>query len=43
LAPGVYTVSGSAQSTIGGLQPGMVRAVAGQTRNVNFLIDTGIR
>ena len=44
LAPGVYTMAVSPRQPIGGgVQPATVRVVAGRTRNVDFLIDTGIR
>jgi hypothetical protein len=43
LAPGVYTVTVSPQSIGPGIEPGKVRVAAGQARNVDFRIDTGIR
>ena len=43
LAPGVYTVAVSPEPQIGGIDPATVRVTAGQTRTVDFQIDTGIR
>ena len=45
LPPGIYAVAlATQQPGIGRpLQPNMVRVVSGRTRNVDFLIDTGIR
>ena len=44
LAPGAYLVAVAGQPQIGrGVEPGMVRVVAGPPRKVGFRIDTGIR
>lgn len=43
LPAGTYGVTASRMSIGRGLEPSMVRVVAGRTRNVSFLIDTGIR
>src|SRR5262249_24780805 len=44
LAPGVYMVTVVPPASIGrGLGPNVVRVPAGQTRTVDFTIDTGIR
>jgi hypothetical protein len=44
LAPGLYTVRSSAQTTIGrGAEPRSARVVTGRFRRVDFFFDTGIR
>jgi hypothetical protein len=45
LPPGIYAVAITTQEPGVGrpLEPNMVRVVSGLTRNVDFLIDTGIR
>jgi hypothetical protein len=44
LAPGLYTVRSTAQTTIGrGAEPGRARVRSGRFRRVDFFFDTGIR